>query len=206
MFLFRQSLNPAQTTAPFQVAGVSGANLCVVSDRLGVEGLETAEGSGSDSSSSDDDSDEAPGTSGTSSPAPNKDSAGVESVGECSRSPGVLSTDCHSPEALPSPGAGSGDSLSDNPSAQRGDTAARERGERNGTADTETTQEKEEAQGRGPAEAAAAGPGPKRETETEVTDGAPAARAAPAEDGEGIPSTRPGDSQAGSSVSIQGRV
>lgn len=167
----------------------------MASGRLGVEGLETAEGSGSDSS--DDGGDEASGTSGTSSPAPSKDSAGVESAGECPRSPrraGVPSPDCHSPEALPSPGAGSGDSLSDSPCAQRGDTAA----------ETETAQEeeeKEEAQRRAPAEAAAAGPGPKRETETEVTDGARAARAAPAEDGEGVPSTKPGDSQAGSSVS-----
>ncbi|XP_036309342.1 replication stress response regulator SDE2 isoform X2 [Pipistrellus kuhlii] len=165
---------------------------------LGVEGLETAEGSGSDSS--DDDSDEAPGTSVTSSPAPNRDSAGAESAGECPRSPpraGVLGADCHSPEALPSPEAGSGDRR-----AQRGDTAARERGEGKGAAETETAQEEEEeeAQRRAPAEAAAAGPGPKRETETEVTDGARAARAAPAEDGEGIPSTKPGDSQAGSSA------
>lgn len=165
---------------------------------LGVEGLETAEGSGSDSS--DDDSDEAPGTSGTSSPAANRDSAGVESAGEWPRSPrraGVLSPDCHSPEALPSPGAGSGDSLSDKPCAQRGDTAA----------ETETAQEEEEeARRRAPAEAAAAGPGPKRETETEVTDGAHAARAAPAEDGEGVPSTKPGDSRAGSSAPGQASV
>lgn len=170
---------------------------------LGMEGLEAVEGSGSDSS--DDDSDEAPGTSGMSSPAPNKDSAGVESAAGFPRSPqraGVLSTDCRSPEALQSPGAGSGHGLSDDLCAQWGDTAAQERVESKGAAETETAQEEEkEAERRGPVEAAAAGPGPGMEKEAEeVTDGERAARAAPGEDGESIASTKRGHSQAGSTA------
>lgn len=180
----------------------------MVSDRLGMEGLETMEGSGSDSS--DDDSDEAPGTSGMSSPVPSSDSAGVERAGGVPRSPqgaGAQSTDCSSPEELPSPGAGPGNGISDDLCAPLGDTSAQERVERKVAAETETAPEEKEAESRGPREAAAAGPGLNQEKETEeVTDGERAARAAPGEDGGSIPSTKPGDSQAGSTVSNWGRV
>ncbi|KAK1328048.1 hypothetical protein QTO34_012470 [Cnephaeus nilssonii] len=164
---------------------------------LGMEGLEAVEGSSSDSS--DDDSDEAPGTSGMSSPAPNKDSAGALSR---------ESSEGRSPEhrlsltrSTSEPRAGSGHGLSEDLCAQGGDTAAQERVESKGAAETETAREEKEAERRGPVEAAAAGPGPGTEKEAEeVTDGEHAARAAPGEDGESIPSTKRGHSQAGSTA------
>ncbi|XP_070257282.1 splicing regulator SDE2 [Myotis yumanensis] len=170
---------------------------------LGVEGLEAVEGSSSDSS--DDDSDEAPGTSGMSSPVPSSDSAGAERAAGVPRSPqraGARSTDCSSPE-LPSPGAGPGNGISDDLCAPRGDTSAQERVERKVAAETQTAPEEKEAESRGPREAAAAGPRLNQEKETEeVTDGERAARAAPGEDGESLPSTKPGD-QAGSTAGGQ---
>lgn len=168
-----------------------------------MEGLETVEGSGSDSS--DDDSDEAPGTSGTNSPVPNRDGAGGERAGGLPRSPpraGVLSTDCSSPEELQS----SGNAISDDLRAQLGDASAKECVERKAAAETETPQEEKAAESIGPVGAAAAGPGLNKEKETrEVTDAERAARVAPGEDGERGPSTRQGDSQAGRTVSNWGR-
>lgn len=169
---------------------------------LGMEGLEMVEGSGSDSS--DDDSDEAPGTSGMSSPVPSSDSAGVERTGGAPRRPqraGARSTDCSSPEELPSPGAGPGNGISDDLCAPLGDTSAQERVERKAAAETEAAPEEKEAESPGPREAAAAGAGLSQEKQTEeVTDGERAARAAPGEDGESIPRTKRGDSQAGSTA------
>lgn len=174
---------------------------------LGVEGLEAAEGSSA--GSSDDDSDEAPGASAVSSPVPSQDSAGVERAGGLPGSPqraGVLNADCRSPEPQ-SPAAGSGSGLPGDPCVPLGDTAARERADGKGAAETETTPEEEEAQSGGPAEAAAAAPGPDEEKATEeVTDGGPAARAAPGGGGERAPGTAPGDSPAGSAALGQDSV
>lgn len=178
-------------------------NLSVLSDRLGMEGLETVEGSGSESS--DDDSEEAPSTSGMSFPVPKNGSDGVEVAVEFpsgSQRARVLSTDCRSPEKLQSPVADSGNGISEALCAQLGETSTEECVERKVAAETEKTQDKKEAESSGPVEKEAAGAGLNKEKETkEMTDGERVAKAAPGEDRENIPVAKLEESQSGRTVS-----
>nr|KAF6400022.1 SDE2 telomere maintenance-like protein [Molossus molossus] len=169
---------------------------------LGMEGLETVEGSGSESS--DDDSEEAPSTSGMSFPVPKNGSDGVEVAVEfpsSSQRARVLSTDCSSPGKLQSPVADSGNGISEDLCAQLAETAAEECVERKVAAETEKTQHKEEAESRGPIEKEAAGAGLNKEEETkEMTDGERVAKAAPGEDRENVPGAKLEESQSGSTA------
>ncbi|XP_016076716.1 PREDICTED: protein SDE2 homolog [Miniopterus natalensis] len=169
---------------------------------LGMEGLETVEGSGSESS--DDDSEEAPSTSGMSLPVPKNDSGGVEMAVEfpsSSQRARVLSTDCSSPEKLQSSVADSGNGVSEDVCAQLGATSTKGCVGRKVAVETEKTQQKKEAERRGPIERDPAGAGLSEEKETkDMTDGEPAAKAAPGEDGENIPTAKLEESQSGNTA------
>lgn len=180
-------------------------NLSVVSGRLGMEGLETVEGSGSESS--DDDSEEAPGTSGMSFHAPKHGSDGVEVAAEvprsCRRARG-LSADCSSRGKLQTPVTGSRNGSSEDLCAEPGERSPQASVERKRATETKTekTQETKEAGSQDLMEKEAAGAGLKKEEETkEMTDGEGAARGAPGEDRENAPVAKLEGSQSGNTVS-----
>ncbi|XP_058921750.1 splicing regulator SDE2 isoform X1 [Kogia breviceps] len=166
---------------------------------LGMEGLETAEGSGSESS--DDDSAEAPSTSGMSFHVPKNGSDGVEMAAEfpsSSQQARVLSADSRSREKLQTPVTDSGNGISEDLYAELGEASTQEYMERKMAIETEKTQEKNEAESKELLEKEAAGVGLNKEQETkEMTDGERAAKGAPGEDRENILVAKLEDSQSG---------
>lgn len=161
---------------------------------LGMEGLETVEGSSSESS--DNDSEEAPSTSGMSSHVPKHDSDDVEMAAEfpssSQRAPG-LRTDCSSQtaEKLQTPVTGSGNGISEDSRAELGEIPTQAYVERKMATEREKTQEEKEAERKEPTEREAAGTGLREEKETkEMTDGEKAANVVPGEDGEDIPDAK----------------
>ncbi|MBW04858.1 Protein SDE2, partial [Eschrichtius robustus] len=164
-----------------------------------MEGLETAEGSGSESS--DNDSAEAPSTSGMSFHVPQNGSDGVEMAAEfpsSSQQARVLSADSGSREKLQTPVTDSGNDISEDLSAELGEASTQEYMERKMAIETEKTQEKNEAESKEPLEKEAAGVGLNKEQETkEMTDGERAAKGAPGEDRENIPVAKLEESQSG---------
>lgn len=166
---------------------------------LGMEGLETVEGSSSESSDSD--SEEAPSTSGMSFHVPKHDSDGVEMAAEfpssSQRAPG-LRTDCSSPEKLQTPVTGSGNGISEDSCAELGEIPTQAYVERKMATEREKTQEEKEAERKEPTERKAAGTGLHEEKETkEMTDGEKAANVVPGEDRENIPDAKLEGSQSG---------
>uniref|UniRef100_A0A8C3W8Z2 Replication stress response regulator SDE2 n=1 Tax=Catagonus wagneri TaxID=51154 RepID=A0A8C3W8Z2_9CETA len=164
---------------------------------LGMDGLETAEGSSSESS--EEDSEEAPGTSGVSFHVPPHGSDGVEMAAKLpssSQQARVLSTDPRSAEKLPTPVTDSGKGISEDLCVELGEASAEEEHmERKMAAETENTQEPREPETEEPLEKEAAGTGLNKEQETQgMADGEGAARG----DEGSVPVARPVESQAGS--------
>ncbi|XP_029082698.1 replication stress response regulator SDE2 isoform X2 [Monodon monoceros] len=166
---------------------------------LGMEGLETAEGSGSESS--DDGSAEAPSTSGMSFHVPQNGSDVVEMAAEfpsSSQQARVLSADSRSREKLQTPVTDSGNGISEDLYAELGEASTQEYMERKMALETEKTQEKNEAESKEPLEKEAAGVGLNKEQETkEMTDGERGAKGAPGGDRENIPVAKLEESQSG---------
>ncbi|XP_065744776.1 splicing regulator SDE2 [Phocoena phocoena] len=166
---------------------------------LGMEGLETAEGSGS--ASSDDDSAEAPSTSGMSFHVPQNGSDVVEMAAEfpsSSQQARVLSADSRSREELQTPVTDSGNGISEDLYAELGEASIQEYMERKMALETEKTQEKNEAESKEPLEKEAAGVGLNKEQKTkEMTDGERGAKGAPGGDRENIPVAKLEESQSG---------
>ncbi|ELK10643.1 replication stress response regulator SDE2 [Pteropus alecto] len=156
---------------------------------LGMEGLETVEGSVSESS--DDDSDDAPSTSGMSFHVPKADSDAVEMAVECpssSQRATGLRSDSSSPGQPQARVPDSGSGVSEDSCAELGEVPPEVSVERKMATETERAQEKKEAESKEPTEEEAAEAELKKEKETkEMTDGERAAKAAPAEDGESPP-------------------
>ncbi|XP_066237435.1 splicing regulator SDE2 [Saccopteryx leptura] len=164
---------------------------------LGMEGLETADVSGS-GSSDDDSEEEAPTTSGMSFPVPKHGSDGVEMADEMPRRAGVLSTDCGSLESLQGPVMDSGHGISKDFCAALAETPTGDCAERMRAADTEDTQKKREAGSDGPTGKEAAGAGLNEEREAQELAGREqAATVAPGEARESMPGARLEASQAG---------
>nr|XP_008542606.1 PREDICTED: protein SDE2 homolog [Equus przewalskii] len=167
---------------------------------LGMEGLETVEGSSSESS--DDDSEEAPGTSGTSCHVPKNGSDGAEMAAEfpsSSQGARVLSTDSTLPEKARTPASDSGNGVSEDTCPELGETSAKEDVERKMAAETEETQEEKEAGSKGAIGKEAVGAGLNKEEETkERTDEGRAAQVSPGGERENVPMAELGRSQAGS--------
>lgn len=141
---------------------------------LGMEGLETAEGSSSESS--DDDSEEGPSTSGVSSCAPKESSDGVEVAAAFpsdSQRARVLST----PEELRVPVPDSGQAVSEDLRAELGEQSVQEHVER------EMAVESEEEKGR---KAANQEPTGEAAGTKEMTEGDRAAKAASGEDTDSV--------------------
>ncbi|KAF5919286.1 splicing regulator SDE2 [Diceros bicornis minor] len=155
---------------------------------LGMEGLETAEGSSSESS--DDDS-AAPGTSGMSCPAPTNGSDGVEMAGgfpSSSQRARVLTTDSRSPGKPETRGTDSGNGISEDLCAELGETSTEECVERKMADEREKTREGKEAESREPIGKEAAGAGLSEERETKGrTDRESAAKPSPGGDRENSP-------------------
>nr|XP_017524725.2 replication stress response regulator SDE2 isoform X2 [Manis javanica] len=170
---------------------------------LGLEGLETAEGSSTESS--DDDSDEAPSTSGMRFHGPKTGSDSVEmafKLPSSSQKAVVWSTDSRSLEELRTPEADPGNSISEDLCAELGETSARDIVERKMALETQKTQEEEEAERKEPIEKEVAGTGLNKEQETkEMTNGERAAKVAPGEGGENTPVAKLEESQSGNTVS-----
>ncbi|XP_036758829.2 splicing regulator SDE2 isoform X1 [Manis pentadactyla] len=163
---------------------------------LGLEGLETAEGSSTESS--DDDSDEAPSTSGMRFHGPKTGSDSVEMAFKLPNS-SQKSTDSRSQEELRTPEADPGSSISEDLCAELGETPARDIVERKMALEIQNTQEEEEeAERKEPIEKEVAGTGLNKEQETkEMTDGERAAKVAPGEGGENTPVAKLEESQSG---------
>lgn len=176
-----------------EVEAISG----VLSGRLGMEGLETVEGSVSESS--DDDSDEAPSTSGMSFRVPKTDSDAVEMAVEYpDSSPRArgLRSDSSSPTQLQARAPDSGSGVSEDSCAERGGTPAAVSEERNLATETEKAQERKEAESEEPTEKEAAEAELNKQKETkEMTDGEGAAKVAPGEDRGPVPAARLAASQ-----------
>uniref|UniRef100_A0A4X1TA61 Replication stress response regulator SDE2 n=2 Tax=Sus scrofa TaxID=9823 RepID=A0A4X1TA61_PIG len=152
---------------------------------LGMDGLETAEGSSSESS--DEDSEEAPGSSGVSFPVPPHGSDGVAMAAKLPSSSQqarvLVSTDPRSSEKLPTP---------------LGEASTEEEHvERKTAAEIENTQEQKETETEEPREKEAAGVGVNKEQETQgMADGEGAAVGASGGDGGDVPVARREESQA----------
>ncbi|XP_047611042.1 splicing regulator SDE2 [Phacochoerus africanus] len=168
---------------------------------LGMDGLETAEGSSSESS--DEDSEEAPGSSGVSFPVSPHGSDGVAMAAKLpssSQQARVLSTDPRSSEKLPTPVTDSGEGISEDLCAELGEASTEEEHvERKTAAEIENTQEQKETETEEPREKEAAGVGVNKEQETQgMADGEGAAVGAPGGDEGDVPVARREESQAGS--------
>uniref|UniRef100_A0A286ZWJ4 Replication stress response regulator SDE2 n=2 Tax=Sus scrofa TaxID=9823 RepID=A0A286ZWJ4_PIG len=142
---------------------------------LGMDGLETAEGSSSESS--DEDSEEAPGSSGVSFPVPPHGSDGVAMAAK-----------------LPS---SSQQGISEDLCAELGEASTEEEHvERKTAAEIENTQEQKETETEEPREKEAAGVGVNKEQETQgMADGEGAAVGASGGDGGDVPVARREESQ-----------
>uniref|UniRef100_A0A8I5YKU0 Replication stress response regulator SDE2 n=1 Tax=Pongo abelii TaxID=9601 RepID=A0A8I5YKU0_PONAB len=173
-------------------------NLSVASDRLGMEGLETAEGSSSESS--DDDSEEAPSTSGMGFHAPKIGGSGVEMAAKFpsgSQRARVVNTDPGSPEQLQIPVTDSGRHISEDSCAELGES--KEHMESRMVTETEETQEKK-AESREPIEEEPTGAGLNKDKETEErTDGERVAEVA-CEERENVAVAKLQESQPGNAV------
>uniref|UniRef100_A0A8D1NQS2 Replication stress response regulator SDE2 n=1 Tax=Sus scrofa TaxID=9823 RepID=A0A8D1NQS2_PIG len=167
---------------------------------LGMDGLETAEGSSSESS--DEDSEEAPGSSGVSFPVPPHGSDGVAMAAKLPSSSQqarvLVSTDPRSSEKLPTPVTDSGEGISEDLCAELGEASTEEEHvERKTAAEIENTQEQKETETEEPREKEAAGVGVNKEQETQgMADGEGAAVGASGGDGGDVPVARREESQA----------
>ncbi|XP_031992767.1 splicing regulator SDE2 isoform X1 [Hylobates moloch] len=165
---------------------------------LGMEGLETAEGSSSESS--DDDSEEAPSTSGMGFHAPKIGSNGVEMAAKFpsgSKRARVVNTDPGSPEQLQIPVTDSGRHISEDSCAELGES--KEHMESRMDTETEKTQEKK-AESKEPIEEEPTGAGLNKDKETkERTDWERVAEVAP-EERENVAIAKLQDSQPGNAV------
>ncbi|XP_006871194.1 PREDICTED: protein SDE2 homolog [Chrysochloris asiatica] len=175
---------------------------------LGMDGLENAEESSSESS--DDDGDEAPSTSGMSCQAPKHGSDGVVLATEfpsgCQR-PRVLSGDSGSPKELQqTPIIDPRNDTYEDQSAKLGETATKEQAERKMVVETKETQVDKEAENKEPIEKEAAGAQLNEKEKIEMIDGERAAKVAPGQDRENIPSTKLEENQSGSTDICLGTV
>ncbi|XP_033052094.1 replication stress response regulator SDE2 isoform X2 [Trachypithecus francoisi] len=165
---------------------------------LGMEGLETAEGSSSESS--DDDSEEAPSTSGLGFHAPKIGSDGVEMAAKfpsSSQRARVVNTDRGSLEQLHIPVTDSGRHISEDLCAGLGES--KEHMESGMVTETEETQEKK-AESKEPIEEEPTGAGLNKDKETkERTDGERVAEVAP-EERENVAFVKLQESQLGDTV------
>uniref|UniRef100_A0A8D1CAV5 Replication stress response regulator SDE2 n=1 Tax=Sus scrofa TaxID=9823 RepID=A0A8D1CAV5_PIG len=167
---------------------------------LGMDGLETAEGSSSESS--DEDSEEAPGSSGVSFPVPPHGSDGVAMAAKLPSSSQqarvLVSTDPRSSEKLPTPVTDSREGISEDLCAELGEASTEEEHvERKTAAEIENTQEQKETETEEPREKEAAGVGVNKEQETQgMADGEGAAVGASGGDGGDVPVARREESQA----------
>nr|XP_045000057.1 replication stress response regulator SDE2 [Jaculus jaculus] len=155
-------------TALLEVEVISDAKH-VAFCRLGMDGLEAAEGSSS--GSSDDDSEETPGTSGLSCSAPESGSDDVEVAAESPQSSGGLSTDLASLAKPQSPVTDSGQDILEDGYSELGDTCTKEHRTRKMVRETEEPSGRNEAERPKPTEKDIAGAGLKKTEETEgMTD------------------------------------
>nr|XP_012606597.1 protein SDE2 homolog [Microcebus murinus] len=173
------------------------------SDRLGMEGLGTAEESSSESS--EDDGEEAPSTSEMSFHTSKIGSDGIKKSGEfpsSSQRVGVVSTEFRSPEKLQMPVTDSGKDISEDLCAGLGETSTNEHTENKMIVlETEETWERKKAESQEPIEKEAGEAGLNRDKETkEMTDGKRAANVVPGEEKEKVPIAKLEGSQPGNTV------
>ncbi|XP_008065303.1 protein SDE2 homolog [Carlito syrichta] len=175
---------------------------------LGMEGLETAEGSSSESSDSD--GEEAPGTSGMSFHAPKYGNDGVKMASEFpsnSQRLRVVSMDFRSPEKLQIPVTNSGKSISEDSCAELGETSTQEHIESKMVVQTEETQERKKAESKEPIEREVSEAELIKDLETrEMTDGEGTAKVSSGEGRENGSIAKLEESQSGSTVFGKGTI
>ncbi|XP_003462446.2 splicing regulator SDE2-like [Cavia porcellus] len=175
------------------------SSLCIVSDRLSMEGLETAKESSSESS--DDDSEEAPGTSGMSFSTPKCSRDHIEVAAEYpnrAQRARELTPDSESSEKQQDPVTDLRKCISEDTCAELGQTSVEEHRQEEMVRGTEATWEKKKAEHQEPAEEVAAGTVLNKDKETkEMIDGEGTATVAPGEDRGSIPVAKVEDTASG---------
>ena len=171
-----------------------------------MDGLQTAEESSSETS--DDDGEEAPSTSGMSPQALDGGRDDMElAAGSSHHCPGasVPSAASRSPEPPPTPGTGSGHTVSAGRCARLEQSSAESRVDETMAVETEKSQEERGTEGEEPKEDEATGPGATRELkQLEMAGRDRAVEAAPGEGRESAPLASLEGSQSGSTVSSLG--
>ncbi|XP_005404547.1 PREDICTED: protein SDE2 homolog [Chinchilla lanigera] len=155
---------------------------------LGMEELETVEGSSSESS--DDDSEEIPGTSRMSFSSPKSSRDHIEVAAECPSSAQrarELTTDSESSEKQQSPVTDPVKGISEDSCVELGQTSAEEHGQEKMVRGIEEMSRRKKAEYQEPIEKVAAGTALNKDKETEVIDGERAHRVVPGEDRGYIP-------------------